>query len=163
MATDIYLTLTSIVLASLCSLASVIIGFLGFAFGVYVHFSNRKSANLKYSIDQLTDYDLPEGITSSIKSVPFSIEIKSVGNKQVENIRIRLDTVSQLEEFQVESSEEYQKIQDIKRANITLPILNPGETIKITGQCEKLGDVKDYIESLEVTHSEGVGEKASFW
>ena len=134
---------------------------MGFLFGVYVHFSTRKKANLIYSVTQLTDYDLPEGITASLHSIPFAIEIKSVGNKQVENIRIRLVTAHNLEEIKVVASEEHQKIVDEKTANITLPMLNPGETIKITGQCFKLASIKNYVETLEITHSEGVAQKAT--
>lgn len=155
------LTLLSILLAAMCSLGSLFLGFMGLVFGIYTHFSTKKTADLRYSITQLTDYDLPEEITDSLRSIPFAIEIKSVGNKQVENIRVRMITSNKLEEIKVMASEEHQESLDEKAANIALQKLNPGETIKITGQCAKLAGIKNYIETLEVTHSEGVAEKAA--
>ena len=145
----------------MCSLGSLTLGLMGFLFGVYTHFSSKKTASLRYSITQLTDYDLPEGITTSLRSIPFAIEIKSVGNKQVENIRVKMVTANKLEEVKVIASEEHQETLDEKVANIAFQVINPGETIKITGQCTKLIGVKNYIETLEITHSEGVAEKAS--
>jgi len=152
-------TLTVLV-AVTCGFGSLFLGFMGFLLGIYTRFYTKKTANLRYSVTQLTDCDLPEGITTLLHSVPFAINIKSVGNKQVENIRVRMITSSKLEEIKVIASEEHQKTFDEKAANIVLKVLNPGETIKITGQCAKLDGIKNYFEMLEITHSEGVAEKA---
>jgi hypothetical protein len=151
----------SVLVGAMCGFGSLLLGAMGFLFGIYTYFSSKKTANLRYSVTQLTDYDLPEVITTLLHSVPFAIEIKSVGNKQVENIRVRMVTSSKLEEVKVMASEEHQESLDEKTANIALQILNPGETIKITGQCVKLAGIKNYVETLEITHSEGVAEKAS--
>ena len=153
-------TLTVLV-AVMCGFGALLLGFLGFLLGIYTRFSSKKTANLRYSVTQLSDYDLPEGITTLLRSVPFAINIKSVGNKQVENIRVRMITSSRLEEVRVMASEEHQESLDEKAANIVLQVLNPGETIKITGQCAKLDGITNYVETLEITHREGVAEKAS--
>ncbi len=152
-------TLTVLV-AVTCGFGALVLGLLGFLLGFYTRFISKKTANLRYSVTQLTDYDLPEGMTTLLHSVPFAIEIKSVGNKQVENIRVRMITASKLEEVKVITSEEHQESLDEKSASIVLPVLNPGETIKITGQCAKLDGIKNYVETLEITHREGVAEKA---
>lgn len=155
------IALLSIFLGSICSFGSLLLGLGGLIFGIYTHFSTRKTANLQYSVTQLTDYDLPEGITTSLRLIPFAIEIKSIGNKQVENIRVRLITASKLDEVKVMASETHQENLDEKTANISLQVLNPGETIKIRGQCTKLANIKNYVETLEITHSEGVAVKTS--
>lgn len=153
-------TLTVLV-AVICGFGALLLGLMGFLLGFFTRFVSKKTANLRYSLTQLTDYDLPEGITTLLHSVPFTIEIKSVGNKKVENIRVRLSTSSKLEEVRVMASEEHQESLDEKAANIVFQVLNPGETIKITGQCAKLDAIKNYVETLEITHREGVAEKAS--
>ena len=153
-------TLTVLV-AVMCGFGALLLGFLGFLLGIYTRFSSKKTANLRYSVTQLSDYDLPEGITTLLRSVPFAINIKSVGNKQVENIRVRMITASKLEEVKVMASEQHQESFEEKAANIVLQVLNPGETIKITGQCAKLDGITNYVETLEITHREGVAEKAS--
>ncbi len=152
-------TLT-ILVAVMCGFGALLLGFIGFLLGFYTRFISKKTANLRYSVTQLTDLDLPEEITPFLHSVPFAINIKSVGNKQVENIRVRLLTSSKLEEVGVVASEAHEKSCDEKAANIALKVLNPGETIKITGGCAKLDGIKNYIETLEITHREGVAEKA---
>jgi hypothetical protein len=152
-------TLTVLV-AVMCGFGALFLGLMGFLLGFYTRFKSRKTANLKYSVTQLTDYDLPEGMTTLLHSVPFAINIKSVGNKKVENIRVRMITSSKLEEVRVMASEEHQESLDEKTANIVLQAVNPGETIKITGQCAKLDGIKNYVETLKITHSEGVAEKA---
>ncbi len=140
-------TLTVLV-AVMCGFGALLLGILGFLLGFYTRFISKMTANLRYSVTQLTDYDLPEAITTLLHSVPFAISIKSVGNKQVENIRVRMITASKLEEVKVITSEEHQESLDEKAANIVLQILNPGETIKITGQCTKLDSIRNYIETL---------------
>ena len=152
-------TLTVLV-AVMCGFGSLVLGFIGFLLGFYTRFVTKKTANLRYYVTQLTDYYLPEGITPLLHSVPFAINIKSVGNKQVENIRIRVLTSSKLEEVDVMASEAHEESCEEKTANIVFQVLNPGETIKITGHCAKLDDIKNYVEMLEITHREGVAEKA---
>ncbi len=153
-------TLTVLV-AVMCGFGAVVLGFLGFLLGSYTRFISKKTANLRYSVTQLTDYELPEGMTTLLHSVPFVINIKSVGNKQAENIRVRMVTSSKLEEVKVMASEDHQESLEEKAANIVLQVLNPDETIKITGQCAKLDGIKNYMETLEITHREGIAEKAS--
>ncbi len=152
-------TLTVLV-AVMCGVGALFLGFIGFLLGFYTRFIFKKTANLRYSVIQLTDYDLSEEITTLLHSIPFVINIKSAGNKQVENIRVRMITSSKLEEVKVMASEEHQESFEEKAANIVLQVLNPGETIKITGQCAKLDGIKNYVETLEITHSQGVAEKA---
>jgi len=152
-------TLT-VMVAVMCGFGALLLGFIGFFLGFYTRFISNKTATLRYSITQFTDYDLPERITTLMHSVPFAINIKSVGNKQVNNIRVRLITSSKLEKVKVMASEEHQESLEEKAATIVLRVLNPGETIKITGQCARLDDIKNYVEMLEVTHSEGVAEQA---
>ena len=151
----------TVLVAVTCGFGALVLGFIGFLLGFYTRFISKRKANLRYSITQLTDYDLSEGITALLHSVPFAINIKSVGNKQVENIRVSMITSSKLEEVKVMASEEHQESLEEKAANIVLPILNPGETIKITGQCAKLDGIKNYVETVEITHREGVAEKIS--
>ena len=152
-------TLTVLV-ALMCGFGALVLGLMGFLLGRHTQFNSKKTANLRYSVTQLTDYDLPEGITLLLHSVPFAINIKSVGNKQVENIRVRMITASKLEEVKVMASEQHQESFEEKAANIVLPVLNPGETIKIIGQCAKVDGIKNYVETVEITHSEGIAEKA---
>ncbi len=150
-------TLTVLV-AVICGFGALFLGLLGFLLGIYTRFITKKTANLRYSITQLTDYDLPEEITTLLHSVPFVIKIKSVGNKQAGNIRVRMITASKLETVKVLASEEHQESLDEKAANIVLRVLNPGKTIKIIGQCAMLEGINNYVETLEITHSEGVAE-----
>jgi hypothetical protein len=151
-------TLTVLV-AVMCGFGSLLFGLICFLLGMYTRFVTKKTANLRYSVTQLTDFDLPEGIAPLLHSVPFAINIKSFGNKQVENIRVRMLTSSKLEEVDVMASEEHEGSCDEKAANLAFKFLNPGETIKITGQCAKLEGIKNYVETLEITHREGVAEK----
>jgi hypothetical protein len=151
-------TLTVLV-AVMCGFGSLVFGVIGFLLGSYTRFIARKTANLRYSVTQLTDFALPAGIIPLLHSVPFAINIKSVGNKQVENIRVRVLTSSKLEEVDVIASEAHEESCDEKAANIVVQVLNPGETIKITGQCARLEGIKNYLETLEITHREGVAEK----
>ncbi len=149
----------TVLVAVMCGFGAVVLGFIGFLLGIYTRFVTKKTANLRYSVTQLTDFDLPEGITPLLHSMPFTINIKSVGNKQVENIRVRVLTASKLEEAKVVASEVHEESCEEKAANIVLKVLNPGETIKITGQCTKLDNIRNYIETLEITHREGVAEQ----
>lgn len=154
---SIVISVTSVAI----SVVSVTIGAAGFLFGVYKHFSTLRVAKIRYTVTQLTDYDLPNSILASLAAIPFVIELSNTGNKQAENINIRITTASNVDEMRIESGETYEETQNGCNTQIRIPVLNPGETIRILGQCAKVAGLEDYVKRVEVTHTEGLGEKAN--
>jgi hypothetical protein len=141
------------------SIVSVTVGGAGFIFGVYKHYSTLRVAELTYTVTQLTDYDLASSILASLTAIPFVVELNNVGNKQAENVNVRVATASVIEETKIESGETYKETRDERKMQLHIPVFNPGETIRISGQCTKVAQLEDYVEGVEVTHSEGSGEE----
>lgn len=142
---------------TLVAIGALIVGILGFLFGIYQQFANRRISNIAYKVTQLTDFDLPDKFLLPLSIIPVTIDVESVGNKKAENINIRIVTASDITNLEIESGEPFEKEQDAQHLRIRIPSCNPGESIKISAQCAKAPSLKNYISEISVTHSEGVG------
>jgi len=67
-----------------------IIAFLGFAFGVYKHFSTRKVACLVYEVSQMSDYGVPDDFLLGMSKAPVTVVVESSGNRRAENVVVKL-------------------------------------------------------------------------
>ena len=142
---------TSIIVA----IVGVVIGSLGFLFGIYTHFATRKVAKLTYAVSQISDFGVPASFLQDMNRAPVAITVTSRGNKNTENIIGRIRTHNQIEEYEVdppntvisESGNEIQFQQDR---------LNPSQQIRLSLRCS--GDPStNQIEDFSLSHSEGGG------
>ncbi len=139
------------------TISSLLVGLLGFIFGVYAHFSTRKVAKLQYEVVQLTDFNLPASFLRPLETIPVMLTVYSVGNKRAENINIQIQLASPVVEWHVESDEPYEEIVHETHAQLLMRSLNPEEVIRLSLQCRKDMQLKTYVREIKVTHSEGVG------
>jgi len=142
---------------TIVAIGALVVGVLGFLFGIFQHFSNRRVANVIYRVTQLTDFDLPDKFFIPLNAIPITIDVESVGSKKAESVNIRVVTASDITNFEMESGEHFEKEQDTRHIQIRVPSCNPGEKVKVAFQCVKAPAVINYINEITVTHSEGVG------
>ena len=139
------------------TIASVIIGLLGFFFGVYKHYSTRKIASLSYETTELTDFEFPSDFLDSMTIIPMSITIKNVGNNRAERVNIRIKTQTDIANHLVHIGEPFSEEIDFQSLQIHIPSFNPGESAKISLQCKKVAETKKYLSEIVVNHTEGIG------
>jgi len=133
------------------TIGSLVVGALGVAFGVYSHFATRRLANL-------TDFGLPDEFFFSLNNIPIAIVVKSTGDKTAEGVNIRVDTVVPIVNLYITCDEPYEKKEfGFTHAQVRIPSLNPSEEARILVQFERQVGLKNYISSMSVTHSEGIG------
>lgn len=141
--------------AVIVAIITSIIAFLGFAFGVYKHFSTRKVARLVYEVSQISDYGVPNDFLLGMSRAPVTVVVESSGNRRVENVMVEVKTKSEIEKYKVEPEDAEVVVgKDFMKAKARS--LNPTQTFKAFLDCSG-NPSEDQIESLEVTHSEGVG------
>jgi hypothetical protein len=139
------------------TIGSLFVGALGLAFGMYTHFSTRRSANLTFEVIQLVDYGFPEQFMHSLTNMPIAVIAKNVGNKTAERVGIYINTTGAILNIFIECAEPYeQKMSGFVHAQVRVPSLNPGEVIKIFVQCDKETKNMNYIEKISISHSEGI-------
>jgi len=140
---------------TIVAISGVVVGALGFIFGIYKHFSTRKVAKLTYSVSQISDFGVPASFLKDMNRAPIAITVTSRGNKGTENIMGRVKTRHPIEEFEVDPStviirhngSEIQFQQDR---------LNPSQKIHLSLRCS--GDPSvNQIEEFNLSHSEGSG------
>ena len=139
------------------TIASLIIGLLGFLFGIYKHYSTRKYASLSYETTQLTDFDFPSDFLDSMTVIPMSITIRNIGNKKAERVNIRIKTETDIENHSIQIGEPFGQEVDSRNIKIHVPSFNPGENAKVSLQCSKTANIKNYLSQVVVNHAEGVG------
>jgi hypothetical protein len=127
----------------------------GVAFGVWRHFSTRKTSEIRYEISQLADYKVPAQFLRSLSRAPITISIESTGTKAAENTKFAIKTKFPIDECEVQPAE-------LEPAIFTNEVLldagrlNPGQSVRVFIACN--GDpTLDQIESSEITHAEGAG------
>ena len=141
--------------STIVAIVGVVIGALGFIFGMYTHFTTRKVAKLTYAVSQISDFKGPASFLQDMNRAPVSIIVTSRGNKNTENIMGNVRTHQPIEEFEVDppsitvshSGNEIQFQQDR---------LNPSQQIRLSLRCS--GDPSiNQIEHFSLSHSEGAG------
>ncbi|MCP3867216.1 MAG: hypothetical protein GY703_03800 [Gammaproteobacteria bacterium] len=142
--------------ATIVAIVSVIVGALGFIFGVFTHFSTRKVAKLTYQVSQLSDFDVPPTFLQDLPRAPIAITVTSRGNKGTENIILNLAAISDIEEFDVSPKGTRVNIEGTS-LSLSTDRLNPSQQIKLFLRCS--GSLWDnQIEEFNLSHSEGAGQ-----
>ncbi len=141
--------------STIVAVVGVVIGALGFLFGIYTHLATRKVAKLTYTISQISDFGVPASFLQDMNRAPVAITVTSRGNKSTGNIIGRIKTCQPIEEFKVDppstavsqNGNELQSQQDR---------LNPSQQIHFSLRCS--GDPSaNQIEDFNLSHSEGGG------
>lgn len=140
---------------AIIALISVVVAALGVGFGIYKHFTTRKVARVIYEVSQLADYAVPESFLHGIPQALVVVKVESAGNKLAENIVLRIRTVSDITDADVEP-DEYALAQTEREIKGVVDRLNPGQRFRILLYCDG-NPVENQIDELELTHSEGVG------
>lgn len=140
--------------AVIVAIVSTIIAFIAFAFAIYKHFGTRKIARIVYEISQISDYDVPESFLEDMTTAPIAMLVESRGNKRAENIVLRLKTRTKIDKYTIVPK--YIAEVDNTDFTISVPSLNPTQTFKVFLHC-KGNPAVNQIQSIELTHSEGVG------
>ena len=142
--------------ATLVAVVSVIIGGLGFLFGIYAHFRTHRVAKLTYEVSQLSDFDVPSSFLQDLPRAPVALTITSRGNKGTENIVLNLSARSEVEEYDVTP-----KGTDVRfeghSISLNVAKLNPSQQIKLFLRCSG-SPSEDQIEDLNLSHSEGAAQ-----
>ena len=137
------------------TIVSVVIAALSLLFALYKHFSTRKIARLAYEVSQLSDYDVPESFLQGVTRALVVIRVESTGNKLAENVVLRVKTRSKIVDHEIHPNEFNATVSEQEIAT-TAEKLNPAQHLRILLYCEGRA-VDDQIESIELTHAEGVG------
>ena len=140
--------------AVIVAIVSSIIAFVAFVFGIYKHFSTRKIARVVYEVSQISDYAVPESFLEDMPTAPIAILVESSGNKRAENVVLRLKTRTEIDKYTI-VPKDIAEVDD-KDFTITVPSFNPTQTFKVFLHC-KGNPAVNQIESMELTHSTGVG------
>ena len=137
------------------AIISVIIGFVGFVFGVYKHFSTRQVARLLYEVNQMSDYNVPVAFLGDMTSAPVAVLVESSGSKNAQNVVVEVKAKTEIEEYKIEP-EHIQFVVDKEYMKASVQSLNPTQTLKLFLKCKGTPN-EDQIESINITHAEGVG------
>lgn len=140
--------------STIIAIVGVVIGALGFLFGIYTHFTTRKVAKLTYAVSQFSDFGVPASFLQEMNRAPIAITVTSRGNKSTENIIGCVRTHYPIEEYKIYPSttvslngNELQFQQDR---------LNPSQQIHLSLRCS--GDPStNQIADFSLSHSEGGG------
>ncbi|HYQ86137.1 MAG TPA: hypothetical protein VES59_02735 [Bacteroidota bacterium] len=137
-------------------IASLIIGALGFTFGVYKHFSSRKVAKITYEVTELGDFPLPDEFLAGLDKAPIMIMIKNNGNRMARSVLLHLKTRSLIKEFLIATDEKWEEHHGDYELTLRVPQLNPSDAVKVSLFCNQNDVHRKLLTDLRVTHSEGV-------
>ena len=142
--------------ATIVAIVSLIIGGLGFLFGVYSHFRTHKVAKLTYRVSQLSDFDVPTSFLRDLPRAPVAVTITSLGNKGTSNVVFNMRTKSKIDDYSV-SPEGLEIRLEGQSLELNLEKLNPSQQIKVFLRCTG-NPWDDQVENVELTHSEGAAQ-----
>jgi hypothetical protein len=142
--------------ATLVAIISTIIAAIALFWAIYTHFSSRKISKLTYEISQLSDFGVPESFLEGMPHAPIAITLTSRGNKFTENIILNLKTWHEIENCEIIPSNTSFSYNE-NQLTLEVPRLNPSQQIKLFIRCSGIEAQYDQIQTISVSHSEGVG------
>lgn len=141
------------------AIIAIVIGALGFLFGVYTHFANRRIAKLIYKVSQISNFNVPPSFLDDLHSAPISITLSSVGSKAAKSIVGELEFHSEITLVESTPSNITLKV-DGASLSFEVASLNPSQevhfSIKVNGN-----PAEDQIESVSISHEEGIASLPS--
>ncbi|MCL7928769.1 hypothetical protein [Halomonas llamarensis] len=141
------------------AIVGVAIGALGFLFGVYAHFANRRVAKLIYKVSQISDFKVPQSFVDDMQSAPVSITLTSVGSKAAKSIVGKFGFQSEIAAIETTPEGINPKIED-KSFSFEAASLNPSQEVHFSVKV-KGNPAEDQVESVNVSHEEGVASPPS--
>ena len=141
------------------AIIGVCIGALGFLFGVYTHFANRKIAKLIYKVSQISDFNVPESFVAEMQSAPLSIVLSSVGSKAAKNVIGAFSFNSEILAIEAFPHTVVPKVEGSKFSFEALA-LNPSEEVHFSVKV-KGSPAFEQVESAKITHEEGIASLPS--
>lgn len=141
--------------SNLIAIGGVVVGALGFLWGVYVHYSSRRTANLFYEVNQLSDYGIPESFVAGLGTSLIAIRFVNEGNAQAKDIVLDLKTNSDIQNYEP-SLEPSQAASTSQSLRLDFEKLNPSQEVRVLIYCEG-NPVESQVKDFGLTHSAGSG------
>ena len=126
--------------------------------GFWIYFRQRKVAELRFQITQLSDFGIPsEFVKELAPHALITISLESTGNKAAEHLNLNITAKNSLEKYEVNPKFPNMHV-NIGAANeavrLSIERLNPSQKLKIFLSCG--GDpTENQLSGYEFTHSEG--------
>ena len=141
------------------AIIGVAIGALGFLFGVYSHFANRRVAKLIYKVSQISDFKVPRSFVDEMQSAPVSITLSSLGSKAAKSIVGKFDFRSEIAAVEATPDGITPKIEGAS-LSFEVASLNPSQEVHFSVKV-KGNPAENQIESANISHEEGVASLPS--
>ena len=141
------------------ALMGIVIGGLGLLFGVYTHFANRKVAKIVYEVSQISNFNVPASFLDDMHSAPVSVTLNSVGSKAAKKIVGEITFCSEINLVQTTPRDIELKVQG-NWLSFEVSNLNPSQEVHFSLKVDG-NPAEDQIESISITHEEGVASLPS--